>query len=1496
MKRVIGGARTPTKVPVPSLHEVIEDLRGMIQQVHDHHCHDPKEHRKRGENQKKVDRGIVSAIRDKYRLAEDAAKRILKVTSLRHSHHSTYVNRYQRLWIFSGELLFRKAKAKTGGSLSLRVLREFSVDDKLEQYMHEKGNANAASSPAITFSIEARLRIVECFLVLAGFACTATGWLVMCETSQEQEQVFSRFLSRLDWTSATFLESHEQLRAESVQAVMKEAWGMVVKVIEHGTSQLVSKHGQKRKVRLHDRPVSGNYAESLIPEISAEEMVPFWVLRMTKFLLENHCRKLPGNKYELTVKAVECYKHVLDCELGHLEEPVAMGTQRDDMLREEMLVEFLPDYSDIEEEEEKNPTRKEKTKAVVTIDHDGKQEAKNRAKKRSRTENSPKNGESSVAEASERFDVDSTTARKEVPVAAGIAAAVDIEMTNTLRKRKRIGSYEHIEESILDELPSEETGHTMLVDDNCGIPAKGHKTTICSNTAAVPNTSEQQNPSSSTLGTFILSESANALPKPSPCSSGEPSRAEPVLITHKPESQLRSEPQQAKNPCREADKQPPSAYPIQNFCQDQSKAQGEKSSLSVGQDVDRDETEDGGDGDGDGDGDENEDEDENENLSIPPGFPRYGLWLPKAPNKDVQQNVFCLQDEFIHEVLIWDVCLGRSHGTWLQHFANSYKKEALDAYNELYTLGTVQKHGTAIANATANAGEPEEQSTQDKVERYSKMWRYLYFFEVRVTLVEEMRKTQPIWDSEQGLRTHFKQVFEKEPNNRYPPYSLCVKSFQRSVREDVITVKCEVELDNPDESCYLEEFCGSYLCMCRFQSSDNNDHARFCLSVSSQTWTGDDKEQMRTVHLSRSTLRKIQVNLSEGSRFELVFCNPITQYIRTYAGVRNAHFLPARLQSAIIAARQIGESEMSAAPAATPAASIPPCITQMDSDSENYLNELLSRQLVNQSQHNALKRVFMQIGDLSQPRSSLSLIQGPPGAGKTQCVIALIGGLLANRSNPSPVSDIDDGILRRGNLKKHDMSRRRAGISIAVLASSNTAVDLIMERVHCNGIPWGGAGQRVIMPQMIPIGRPNFKLGFAGGEQYMIQNKVHRYWQGRLEQGVEKGSFTYRLRAVADESILCFSTVAACTSVAFNQLRKEFDVVIIDEVSRIQDPEICAAFMATKMHNPKSKEIRCVLVGDHKQLGLLPKALHLFQTYMGVLRLPRNHAATHFEERLLDVSTFERLQSCASSTCPAPMLKIQYRMSPRFSWIHSRLFYDGNISNGLPSSHFQQKYSLNGASLTWIDTSLDRRNTEVFHELRHRPGAYLNLYEVEIVRLILGNLTLYLKNVLKQNESEWPGISVVTPYRVQLSCFEEEVRRRSEYYESPFNYKKLTLSAVDSMQGKVDDIVIISCVRADRYSTRRRGNGGRTQMAGGLGARLGFLADEKRLNVLFSRARYALILVGHAPTLTNSGFPYWRDYYEFCKDPRDTCSIVENPNDQTGWSSREPWFRNVRRM
>ena len=111
----------------------------------------------------------------------------------------------------------------------------------------------------------------------------------------------------------------------------------------------------------------------------------------------------------------------------------------------------------------------------------------------------------------------------------------------------------------------------------------------------------------------------------------------------------------------------------------------------------------------------------------------------------------------------------------------------------------------------------------------------------------------------------------------------------------------------------------------------------------------------------------------------------------------------------------------------------------------------------------------------------------------------------------------------------------------------------------------------------------------------------------------------------------------------------------------------------------------------------------------------------------------------------------------------------------------------------------------------------------------------------KKEKEEKPKIAVPTPYTKQAS----ELKSRVPHDVGVFT--------INSFQGRESDLIIFSTVRCNVEGD------------------IGFVEDERRLNVMWTRAKLALIVVGDRATLAeNSGL--W-------KRALDSCVPVTLPED-----------------
>jgi regulator of nonsense transcripts 1 len=109
--------------------------------------------------------------------------------------------------------------------------------------------------------------------------------------------------------------------------------------------------------------------------------------------------------------------------------------------------------------------------------------------------------------------------------------------------------------------------------------------------------------------------------------------------------------------------------------------------------------------------------------------------------------------------------------------------------------------------------------------------------------------------------------------------------------------------------------------------------------------------------------------------------------------------------------------------------------------------------------------------------------------------------------------------------------------------------------------------------------------------------------------------------------------------------------------------------------------------------------------------------------------------------------------------------------------------------------------------------SWQNEVEAQAIKTII---TMLMNGGVDQSQ-----IGVVAPYKAQILLLRELFPR--------LRYPKLKIASVDSFQGSERDYIVMSCVRS--------------------GSTIGFLKDQRRLNVSITRARRGLAIVGNAATL-----------------------------------------------
>ena len=327
-----------------------------------------------------------------------------------------------------------------------------------------------------------------------------------------------------------------------------------------------------------------------------------------------------------------------------------------------------------------------------------------------------------------------------------------------------------------------------------------------------------------------------------------------------------------------------------------------------------------------------------------------------------------------------------------------------------------------------------------------------------------------------------------------------------------------------------------------------------------------------------------------------------------------------------------------------------------------------------------------------------------------------------------------------------------------------------------------------------------------------------------LENSVKDGTMLREYRKQYNclcGHILSHAKVICCTlTMAGNSLMRKipFEYVVIDEATRVVEPQALVAVM----HGSK----QVVLVGDPMQLW-------------PIVNCP------DAERYGYSSSIIHRLVCRAQSQEPW-LLKTQYRMHPAIAQFPIGLFYSESIQNGVTEA------SMRADSKTLFDWPDLSQPLMVLHTEGNEKGN-VNVEEANTIIRILQNS--YARNV------QGTSIGVILLYNAQKLYLRSRLSKLSES-DSAFREwcNQLSIDTVDGFQGAERDFILISTVKREHVGQDS------------------ILADPKRMNVMLTRARWGVIIVGDIKLL--SLVVGWQNLINDAKD-RDLLWCMNTKNELT---------------
>lgn len=182
-------------------------------------------------------------------------------------------------------------------------------------------------------------------------------------------------------------------------------------------------------------------------------------------------------------------------------------------------------------------------------------------------------------------------------------------------------------------------------------------------------------------------------------------------------------------------------------------------------------------------------------------------------------------------------------------------------------------------------------------------------------------------------------------------------------------------------------------------------------------------------------------------------------------------------------------------------------------------------------------------------------------------------------------------------------------------------------------------------------------------------------------------------------------------------------------------------------------------------------------------------------------------------THPTVLLNTQYRMLPQIAEFPNHFFYENLLITDQSVIKRPNPYHQYLPPICLINIK--------YEDKIDSNHSFFNIGEASHIGFIIKILLENLKNIINQKK-----IGIITPYKAQQQKIRENLYK---IRKDIFNF--VTVSTVDGFQGKEMDIIIISAVKSKN---------------------IGFLNDERRINVSITRAKFALVIIGNVNVLAQS--------------------------------------------